>query len=132
VPLLGGDGWDSTQLVKIAGESIEGSYYSNHYSHEEDRPAVKQFVEKYKGKYNQTPDGLAAMGYDAAKLLFHAMERAPSLGSKDLAAAIASTKDFPGVTGSISIDENRNARKPAVVVQVKGGVPRFVASISPP
>ena len=77
------------------------------------------------------PDGLAAMGYDAARLLFDAMKRSPSLGGKDLAAAIAQTKGFAGVTGSITIDAERNARKPAVVLQVKGGKYAFAASIQP-
>ena len=86
----------------------------------------------YKQKYGADPDGLAALGYDAAKVLADAMKRSPSLGGKDLAKAIAETKDFPGVTGRITIDPQRNAVKPAVVVQVKGGTPVFVASVTPP
>ncbi|MFZ4737925.1 MAG: ABC transporter substrate-binding protein [Bradymonadia bacterium] len=129
--LLGGDGWDSPKLAEIGGAAIENSYFSNHYSHEEQRPEVQGFVQKYQAKYNVVPDGLAAMGYDAARLLFDAMKRAPSLGGKDLAAAIAQTRDFPGVTGKITIDADRNARKPAVVLQVKGGKYAFAASIQP-
>jgi branched-chain amino acid transport system substrate-binding protein len=130
-PLLGGDGWDSSQLAGIAGEAIEGSYYSNHYSHEEQRPAVQEFVKSYQEEYKAVPDGLAALGYDSAKILFDAMGRSKSLDGKDLAAAIAATKDFQGVTGVITIDENRNARKPAVVVQMKGGQPAYVTTIQP-
>jgi branched-chain amino acid transport system substrate-binding protein len=129
--LLGGDGWDSPKLAEIGGAAIENSYFSNHYSHEEQRPEVQGFVQKYQTKYSAVPDGLAAMGYDAARLLFDAMKRAPSLGGKDLAAAIAQTRDFPGVTGKITIDADRNARKPAVVLQVKGGKYAFAASIQP-
>ena len=133
VPLLGGDGWDSAQLAAIAGPAIEGCYYSNHYSHQDPRPAVQNFVQKYKAANDgAVPDGLAALGYDAARILFDAMGRAASLDGKDLAAAIAQTRDFQGVTGVISIDENRNARKPAVVVQMKGGVPTYVTTIEPP
>jgi branched-chain amino acid transport system substrate-binding protein len=128
-PFLGGDGWDSPQLAAIGGKAIEGSYYSNHYSHEEQRPEVQEFVAKYQKKYGAVPDGLAALGYDAARVLFDAMERAPSLDGKPLAAAIAETKDFPGVTGKITIDENRNAKKAAVVLQMKDGKPTFAASI---
>jgi branched-chain amino acid transport system substrate-binding protein len=130
-PLLGGDGWDSSQLAVIAGESIEGSYYSNHYSHEEARPEVGDCVKAYQAKYNETPDGLAALGYDAAELLFDAMKRSPTLDGKDIAAAIAATKEFSGVTGVITIDRDRNAVKPAVMVQMKGGVPRYVTTIQP-
>jgi branched-chain amino acid transport system substrate-binding protein len=132
VPFLGGDGWDSSQLAAIGGEAIEGSYYSNHYSPDEQRPVVQEFVKKYQADFGQVPDGLAALGYDAAKLLFDAMGRAESLDGPALAKAIAATKDFQGVTGVFSIDENRNAKKPAVVVVMKGGKPAFVTNIAPP
>ncbi|MCX5745702.1 MAG: ABC transporter substrate-binding protein [Proteobacteria bacterium] len=132
VPFLGGDGWDSSKLAQIGGEAIEGSYYSNHYSFDEARPEVAEFVTKYKARWKgEVPDGLAALGYDAARVMFDAMARAPSLGGKELAAAIAATKDFAGVTGKITLDANRDAQKKAVVVQMKGGQPHFVASIGP-
>ena len=131
VPFLGGDGWDSSKLAEIGGAAIEGSYYSNHYSFDESRPEVQDFVSKFQKRWNETPDGLAALGYDAARVLFDAMDRAPSLGGKDLAAAIAATKDFAGVTGKITLDGNRDAQKQAVVVQMKGGKPRYVATVVP-
>lgn len=130
-PLLGGDGWDSTQLVAIGGSAIEGSYFTNHYSHQEKRPEVENFVKKYEAKFGQVPDGLGALGYDAARLLFDAMGRANSLSGADLAAAIAATKEFPGVTGRITVDPNRDAQKSAVVVQIQGGVPVYVATVEP-
>lgn len=131
VPLLGGDGWDSAKLAEIGGAAIEGSYYSNHYAPEEARPEVQAFVKAYQARYNAVPDGLAALGYDAALVLFAAMERAPDLSGDALAKAIGDTRDFPGVTGSITIDRKRNAQKPAVVVEMKAGTPHFVASVAP-
>jgi len=131
-PLLGGDGWDSAKLAEIGGSSIEGSYYTNHYSHQNPAPEVQNFVTKYKTDYGQTPDGLAALGYDAARLLFDAMGRAPALDGKSLAAAIAATKDFAGVTGKITIDAQRNAKKAAVVLEMKNGAPAYVTTIEPP
>ena len=130
IPLIGGDGWDSEEL-KNAGDALNGCYFSNHYSHEDQRPEVQDFVKKYQAEFNKVPDGLAALGYDAARLLFDAMDRAPSLGGKDLAKAIAETKNFPGVTGTITIDEKRNANKDAVVLEIQNGVPKFVASVKP-
>ncbi|HVQ35232.1 MAG TPA: ABC transporter substrate-binding protein [Candidatus Bathyarchaeia archaeon] len=130
-PLLGGDGWDSTQLAAIGKDAIEGSYFSNHYSFQEKRPEVENFVSKYEAAHGQKPDGLAALGYDAARLLFDAMGRAPSLDGTALAKAIAETKDFPGVTGKITIDAERNAKKSAVIVQMKGGIPVYVTTIEP-
>jgi len=136
--LLGGDGCDSQQLAQIGKDAIEGAYYSNHYTHEDTSPAVQEFVTKYKAKYKTDdgkpliPDGIAALGYDAGRILFDAMGRAKSLGGKDLAAAIAATKDFKGVTGIITIDNERNATKSAVVVKMTGGVPHYAATIEPP
>lgn len=129
VPFLGGDGWDSEELTKIAGDAINGNYFSNHYAPEEDRPEVKNFVEKYRAEFGETPDGLAALGYDAALVLFDAMERAPSLSGKDLRDALAATKDFTGVTGTFTIDENRNAKKSAVIIEMKGGKQTLAARI---
>jgi branched-chain amino acid transport system substrate-binding protein len=134
MPLLGGDGWDSEQLGKIAGDAIVGSYYSNHSA--PDQPEMKGFVEKYRKKYDgQTPDALGGLGYDAAMLLVDAMKRAKSTSNKDLRDAIAATKDFPGVTGSITIDKNRNATKSLVIVKLveKEGqvVPQYVAGVAP-
>lgn len=136
IPLLGGDGWDSEQLGKIGGDAIEGSYYSNHYAPDQEGALVREFVEKYKAEYGQTPDGLAALGYDAMQVLFDAMKRSKSLDGKELAAAIADTKGYKGVTGSITIDKNRDASKPAVMVQMRRNAagdlaPAFVATIEP-
>lgn len=130
-PLLGGDGWDSPQLAATAGEAINGSFFSNHYSHEETRPAVQEFVAKYQEHYGAIPDGLAALGYDAAMILFAAMERAESLEGEDIAAALAETTDFPGVTGNITIDENRNATKSAVILTFEDGQQKYVTTIEP-
>jgi branched-chain amino acid transport system substrate-binding protein len=132
VPLLGGDGWDSEQLSKIGGAAVEGCYYSNHYAPDQPSDEVKAFVEKYKSKFGSTPDGLAALGYDAAMVLYDAMKRSPSLKGRDLAKAIADTRDFKGVTGVITMDKNRDASKSAVVVQVRNGQPVWVATIDPP
>jgi branched-chain amino acid transport system substrate-binding protein len=133
VPLMGGDGWDSPQLAEIGRDAIEGSYYSNHFTQEDPNPVVQNFVKGYKQKYGGlVPDGIAALGYDAARLLIDAMERAPSLSGKDLAAAIAATKNFQGVTGMITIDAGRNAKKSAVVLRMKGGVPKLEATMPAP
>lgn len=130
-PLLGGDGWDSSKLGEIAGKAINGCYYSNHYSHQDPSPRVQEFIKKYDAKYKGTPDGLAALGYDAARILFEAMKTSPSLKGADLAAALAKTKDFDGVTGKISIDKDRNAVKPAVMLEMKDGQPNYVSTVQP-
>ncbi|HEY0192551.1 MAG TPA: ABC transporter substrate-binding protein [Kofleriaceae bacterium] len=132
VPLLGGDGWDSAKLAEIGGAAMEGNYYANHYSAEEDRPAIRAFVAQYQARYGEVPDGIGALGYDAAQVLFAAMARARSLDSDDLAQAIAETRDFPAVTGVITLDRDRNPVKSAVMMQMRGGQPRYAATILPP
>ena len=129
-PLIGGDGWDSSDL-KNAGKALDNCYFSNHYAHENPSPVVQDFVKKFDAKFHQIPDGLAATGYDAAKLLFDAMNRAKSLDGGDLAAAIADTKNFNGVSGTITIDEKRNAKKAAVMLKITDGVPVYEATIEP-
>jgi branched-chain amino acid transport system substrate-binding protein len=131
VPLLGGDGWDSSKLFEIGKDAVVGGYFSNHYSTDTKDPRAREFIANFKKEYNIVPDGLAAMGYDAAKVLFDAMKRAKSLDPSDIRDAIAATKDFPAVTGMITIDAQRNATKPAVVVKVVGNHNVFVTSINP-
>ena len=94
-------------------------------------PRARDFVATFKKEFGGVPDGLAAMGYDAAKVLFDAMKRAKSLDPTDIRDAIAATKNFPAVTGMITIDAQRNASKPAVVVKVVGDHNVFVTSINP-
>jgi len=130
-PLLGGDGWESPQLATIGGAAVEGSYYSCHYAFQESRPEVRKFVADFESEYGEKPDSLGALGYDAARLLFDAMQRAHSWDGATLAKAISETKDFAGITGRITIDPERNAKKSAVVVQMRGGVPVAVSTIEP-
>jgi branched-chain amino acid transport system substrate-binding protein len=131
-PLLGGDGWDSPKLTEIGGKALEGSFFSNHYSSEDTSEQVQNFIEKYKKAYNVVPDGLAAMGYDAALVLIDAMKRSSkSLKTEEIRAALSKTADFPGVTGRITIDQKRNAVKSAVVLKVTNSGFKYETTIKP-
>ena len=121
VPLIGGDGWDSTQLYAIGGTALNGSYFTNHYSPYDTDPKVQKFVNDYKALYNSLPDALAATAYDAAKIMFDAIKRAPSLEGAAIRDALAATKEFPGVTGTVTFNENRDAVKPIVMIEIKDG-----------
>jgi branched-chain amino acid transport system substrate-binding protein len=125
MPLLGGDGWDSPELWKLGGESLKNSYISNHYSAENPAPEIQNFVKAYQAKYNVVPDSLAALAYDAAKVLADAIKRAGGTDSAKLKDAINATKDFKGVTGTITLDANRNAIKPAVVLELNPSASKF-------
>jgi branched-chain amino acid transport system substrate-binding protein len=131
IPLLGGDGWESDKLVELGGEALEGSYFSNHYASDNPDPVLKSFIEKYKATYGGVPDSVAALAYDAARLAVDGMRRAPNLSGPALRDAIAATKDFPGVAGAINLDENRDAVKQAVILQVREGQTHFVTTIKP-
>lgn len=132
VPLLGGDGWDAQELFTYAGNTVDNCFFSDHMAVDDPNPTVQQFVKAFKAKYDKTPDSMAALGYDAMRLLFDAMKRAKSLNGPDLRDAIAQTKDFDGVTGKISIDKDRNAEKSAVIIEVNKGKFQFKERIANP
>ena len=131
-PLLGGDGWESEKLYELGGAAIEGSYYTNHYSAEDPNPRIQEFISKYKAAFGGAmPDSLGALGYDAAKVAIAAMGRARDLSGAALKDEINKTKDHPGIAGTITLNDKRDAVKPAVVLQVKGGKSVYVATVSP-
>lgn len=129
--LLGGDGWDSPKLFEIGQDAVNGAYFSNHYASESPNPATQKFIKDYKAKFNQSPDGLSAAGYDAAMILLNAMEKAADLSPEAIRAQLASTKDFEGATGKITINGERNADKDAFIVKVEGKALKFVTLLGP-
>ena len=131
VPLLGGDGWDSPKLWEIGGEALNGCYFSNHYSTDDPSPVVQKFVNDYRARYKQVPDALAALGYDAAKIMVDAIRRAGSTDGPKVREALTATKDFQGVTGTITVNQERNAVKPAVVLKVDNGKYLLIETIKP-
>ncbi len=131
VPLLGGDGWVGDSLLKVAGTALDGSFFSSHFSAEDKAPATQDFVKKYQAKFGAVPDDMAALGYDSAMILADAIKRAGSTDGAKLRDAIAATKDFKAITGSITIDAARNASKSAVIMGIGSGAFQFVQSVAP-
>lgn len=132
MPLAGGDGWESPKLIEIGGAALEGCFYSNHYFPGDPAPIVRDFVNKYAAKYGRTPDALAALAYDAARVLADAIKRAGKTDGPALRDAIAATKGFPGVTGTINLGPDRNPEgKKLVIVEVKNGAMALKASVDP-
>ena len=150
-PLLGGDGWESEQLLEIGGEALNGAYYSNHFSNDNPDPALQSFLEKYRGRFGSEPDAIGGLAFDAARVLFMHLQAMASedpqvfaglssaqAGTEARRAAmaalrgrIAQTANFPGVTGTITLDQNRNATKSAVVIEVKDGRKQYNTTIEP-
>ena len=130
-PFLGGDGWVGEPLLKVAGNALDGSFYSSHFSTESPDPVIRNFLAAYREKFHAEPDDMAALGYDSAMILADAMKRAGTTEGARVRDAIAATRDFPGVTGKISIDAQRNATKPAVVQTIAAGKYKYVETILP-
>jgi branched-chain amino acid transport system substrate-binding protein len=131
VPLLGGDGWDSDKLFELGGSALDGSYFANHYAPENPDPKLQAFLAAYKKAYGSVPDSVGALAYDTARLAIHALTEAKDLSGPAIRDALAGVKDFPGVTGKITFDAQRNPQKEAVVLKVDDGKARFVAAVQP-
>jgi len=131
VPLVGGDGWDSPTVIAIGGKSIEGCYFSDHYFHDEPRPAVQRFVAEIRKRYNKAPEANAALGYDAVYIFANAAKRAGSLDRKAIRDQIAQTKDYSGVSGVISMGPDRDPIKPVAMIKIENGTTHFAGWVNP-
>ena len=130
--LIGTDGWDDPKLIEIAGLSaVEGTFFSNHYSPQDQDPKVVEFVKAYKAEYNQEPSALAVLGYDCALVVIDAIKRAGSDDPEKIRQALEETKKLQITTGLLSIDNNHNPIKSAVVVEIKNGQQIFKEKINP-
>jgi len=131
-PLLGADGWDAPELWQLGGDALSGSYITTHYSVDDPSPAIQRFVHEYKQRYgNLLPDAHAALAYDAMRVLVDAIVRAKTTDPVQVREALAKTKDFAGVTGVISMDPERNAVKPAVVLKLEDAKYIYQETIQP-
>jgi branched-chain amino acid transport system substrate-binding protein len=131
VTLIGGDGWDSPELIRLGGEAIEGGFFSTHFSKDDPSKHVQEFVKRYKARYGTPPDALAALAYDACLILFDAMKRAGKIDREAIKEALAKTKDLRVVSGRITFDENRNPVKSAVILKVEGGKFVYHRTVTP-
>ncbi|SHJ95705.1 ABC transporter substrate-binding protein [Desulforamulus aeronauticus] len=132
VPILGGDGWDSPKLPEIAGAAaLNNTFFTNHYSSQQDDPTIKSFVEKYQAKFGQVPDTFAALGYDTAILLVDAVKRSEDGTPEKIKDALISAKEVQAVTGKLSFDENHNPIKGAVILEMKDGKQTYKTYVKP-
>ncbi len=125
--MLGGDGWDSADLDRAA---LDGGYFTNHFSDQDTRPIVQDFVKKYAAKFGAPPDALAALAYDAANILFQGIDKAGKADPVAVAKAVE-TGTFEVVSGKISYDAQHNPVKAAVILQVQGGAVNYVDTVAP-
>lgn len=121
MPIIGGDGWDSSKLVEIGGKAMDNTFFSTAFTADDPDTVVQKFVARYRASFNETPDAMAALGYDAGRILFDAIARSGGTEPEKIRDALAATANFRGVTGLITIGPDRNARKPAVIIAVQDG-----------
>ncbi|HPZ43198.1 MAG TPA: ABC transporter substrate-binding protein, partial [Bacillota bacterium] len=122
VPIGGCDGWDSPDMVSVAGpEALNNTYFTNHYSSQDKDPKVVKFVEAFKAKYNKDPDAFAALGYDSVQIMVQGLKDAGEADPVKLKEALEKIKDFEGVTGKMSIDDQHNPVKAGVIIEFKDG-----------
>jgi branched-chain amino acid transport system substrate-binding protein len=129
--LLGGDGFEAPQLLEIGGAALEGTYYATHFAVESTGKASRGFVEAFRGRYGTVPNGLAALTYDAVRLVADAIGRAGTTEHASVRRALAATRDFAGVTGLTTINAQREADKDAAIITIRDGRPSFVEAIRP-
>jgi branched-chain amino acid transport system substrate-binding protein len=131
VPLFGGDGWEAPELIQIAGDALTNTFYSTHFSAIKDTPEVQNFVKAFQAKYDgETPNAMAALGYDSALVLADALKRAGTTDPAKLRDALA-TADVTGATGRTKIDAHRDAPKSAVIITVENGKFKFLRDVQP-
>ncbi|MBP2628381.1 MAG: hypothetical protein H6Q68_3092 [Firmicutes bacterium] len=131
-PFVGGDGWDSPKLAEIGGpDALNNSYFTNHYSVEDNSPKSKAFLDAFKKEYGQVPDAMAVLGYDAAYALVDAIKRANSTEPEKIREALANTKEFQGVTGSLTLNDTHDAIKSAVIIEMKNGKQVYRETVKP-
>ena len=122
LPVMGGNGFNGPELMKIAGEAAEGALVGSPWFAGRDDPAVQAFVAEYQKRYNAVPNQFAAQSYDALGIMAEALKVE---GAGDDRArfrdALAAIKDYQGVTGKFSFDENGNPLMDAVVLEIVNG-----------
>ena len=131
-PFVGGDGWDSPKLAEIGGpDALNNTFFTNHYSVEDNSPKSKAFLDAFKKEYGEVPDAMAVLGYDAAYTLVDAIKRANSTESDKIREALANTKDFQGVTGALTLNATHDAVKSAVIIEMKNGKQVYRETVKP-
>jgi len=130
-PFVGGEGWDSPSLVGVAGKSADGNFYTDHFAPDDPAPLVQAFVQAYRARYGVAPDALSALWYDGASLLADAIQRAGSADPAKIRDALGATKNFSGITGNITLDDQRNASKPGVILTIANGKVKMVERVAP-
>jgi len=129
--LIGGDGWDSPELLKIAGSAIMGEYFTNHYSPDRKDGVSEAFIKRYREKHGIIPDALAALGYDSTMMLLKVLDSVKRPTKEEVMKALSTLKNFKGVTGTISFDKNGDAIKSVVILRLEKDGAKYITTVNP-
>ncbi len=125
VKLLGSNGWNSPRLIEMAGKYVEGAVFVDGFFAGSQRWATREFVNEFKSVYGTEPGIIEAQAYDAAKMMIEAIKgsQQSALGSQreNIRNSLVNLKDFPGATGDVTFDSNREALNDLFILTVKGG-----------
>jgi branched-chain amino acid transport system substrate-binding protein len=131
VPMVGGDGWDSPTVIQIGGKAVENSYFSDHYFMGDPRPIVQRFVGEIRKRYGRDPEANAALGYDAMQIVAASIRKAGSLDRQRIRDEIAATRDYQGVSGTITMGPSRDPIKPVAIIKIENGKMNFAGWVKP-
>jgi branched-chain amino acid transport system substrate-binding protein len=130
-PFIGSDSWGSPEILTLCGVELEESYFSTHYAPDIATDTAQKFIKAYEAKYGKKPDDVAALTYDAGKLLLTAISQAGTLERQKVRDALAAVQEFEGVTGSMKFHGTGDPIKSAVIIHVTGCKFRFYSTVSP-
>jgi branched-chain amino acid transport system substrate-binding protein len=130
-PIIGSDSWGSEELLRLGGKDLEGSYFSTHYAQDIATPKAQKFIKDFETKYGKKPDDVAALTYDAGNLLLTAITQAGAPDRQKVRDALATIKEFEGVTGKMQFKGTGDPIKSAVILQIKDGKFTYHASVQP-
>jgi branched-chain amino acid transport system substrate-binding protein len=130
IPILGGDTWEAPEFLEIGGQAVEGAVFSTFFTTEIPITEMSEkFLEEYRSKYNKEPASVTALGFDAYLVILNAIEKAGTTDPVKIRDAIAETMNFEGAAGVITLDENGDAVKSAVIKQVKDGKFSYLTTV---
>ena len=132
VPILTGDGAQVPELITLGGPAVNGMYFTAHFHRDQVvTPLAREFLKAYEEKYKKELGAFAALSADSYFLLLNAITRANSLEGPRIAQALAATRNFPGVSGNITMDKNHNPIKGVVIIKVEKGKFVYQTTIQP-
>jgi branched-chain amino acid transport system substrate-binding protein len=131
LPILGGDGWEAPQLAELAGSALQNTYFCNNFSIETNNESTQRFITRFRQRFQEAPDGIAADAYDAVLMIADAIRRAGSTDKIKIRDTLANIRNLPGVGGLMTVDSNRDQLKPAYILGYRDGAYHLAQTIIP-